>query len=136
MTDQNANVVNVPQHSIGRSIVPLGLAEIVLGSVEIGVGRERVDNAITQLGVQAIGYGLFEIMSAYYHPSETCQTNITREQELRIATLLFRLYEQGIYGAALDRVQNVGHRAWINWIQPGAQRVEGLFRREENALQE
>jgi hypothetical protein len=40
MTDQNANVVNVPQHSISRSIVPLGLAEIVLGSVEIGVGRE------------------------------------------------------------------------------------------------
>jgi hypothetical protein len=75
-------------------------------------------------------------MSAYYHPSETCQTNTTREQELCIATLLFCLYEQGIYGAALDRVQNVGHRVWINWIQPGAQTVEGLFQREENALQE
>lgn len=133
MTDHNASVVN-PQHSSNRSSVALSLVEMVLGGVEIRVGRERVDDAIIQIGAEAVGHGLLDIASAY-RSSETRQTNTTREQELRVATLLFRLYEQGVYGEVFHRVQDVG-RTWIDWIQPGAQRVEELFQREENALQE
>jgi hypothetical protein len=130
----NVNVAHIPQHSIDRTTVTLSLTEIFLGGVEIGVGRQRVDGAITQIGAEAVGRGFIEILSAY-RPREMRQTN-TSEQKLRVATLLFGLYEQGVYGAALNRVQNVGHRAWVDWIQPEAQRFERLFRRVEVAFQE
>jgi hypothetical protein len=131
MANLNMNVAHIPQHSIDRTTVTLGLTEILLGGVEIGVGRQRVDGAITQIGAEAVGRGFIDIL---YRPSETRQTS-TGEQEFRVAILLFRLYEQGVYGAALNRVQNMGHRVWVNWIQPEARRFKRLFRRVDVAFQ-
>lgn len=134
MANLNVNVAYLPQHSIDPTTVTLSLTEIFLGGVEIGVGRQRDDAAITQIGAEAVVHGFIEILSAY-RSRETRQTD-TRDQELRIATLLFHFYEQGVYGEALNNVQDVGHRVWVEWIQPEAQRFERLFQRVEAAFQE
>ena len=122
MADLNNNA-NDPQYSVNHSIV-VGLTEMVLGGVEIGVGRLHIDDTITQIGVEAIQHGLFHILSACY-PSETDQPNNTiGEQHVRIATMLIRFHEQGVYSAVLRRMWNAGHRAWVIWIQPRVQEVK------------